>query len=132
MTFPSSDSRPRSDSPRPQCENFFSSITEPSKDIEDKFASNIFVLDSGATISGMIMEETDDVVKIVIDPLAKDQLTVLSQNEIDARKKSKLSQMPEGMIDKLSREEIIDLIAYVLSNANPQHKMFEGGHDHNQ
>ncbi len=107
------------------------SIIEPSKDIDDKFASNIFVLDTGATISGMIMEENDDVVKIVIDPLAKDQLTVIKKDEIDGRKKSNLSQMPEGMLDKLSREEIIDLIAYVLSNANPKHKMFEGGHGHN-
>lgn len=106
------------------------SIIEPSQDIEDKFASNIFVLDSGKTISGLIMEETDDVVKIVVDPLAKDQLTVLNQDQIDARKKSKLSQMPEGMIDKLSREEIIDLIAYVLANADPNHKMFAGGHQH--
>jgi mono/diheme cytochrome c family protein len=78
----------------------------------------------------MIIEETDDVVKIVIDPLAKDQITILKQDEIDARKRAKQSQMPAGMVDKLSREEIIDLIAYVLSNANPDHKMFEDGHKH--
>jgi mono/diheme cytochrome c family protein len=78
----------------------------------------------------MIMEETDDVVKIVVDPLAKDQITVINQDEIDARKRAKQSQMPAGMMDKLSREEIIDLIAYVLSNADPKHKMFEGGHKH--
>ena len=106
------------------------SILEPSKEIEDKFASNIFLMETGKTISGMIMEESDDLVKIVVDPLAKDQITVLNQDEIEARKKATQSQMPAGMIDKLSREEIIDLIAYVLSNANPNHKMFEGGHEH--
>ncbi|MDB4399639.1 PA14 domain-containing protein, partial [bacterium] len=106
------------------------SILEPSKDIDEKFASNIFLMDTGKTITGMIMEETDDVVKIVVDPLAKDQITVINQDEIDARKRAKQSQMPAGMMDKLSREEIIDLIAYVLSNADPKHKMFEGGHKH--
>ncbi|MDC0284953.1 c-type cytochrome, partial [Mariniblastus sp.] len=106
------------------------SILEPSKDIDEKFASNIFLMDTGKTLTGMIIEETDDVVKIVIDPLAKDQITILNQDEIDARKRAKQSQMPAGMVDKLSREEIIDLIAYVLSNANPDHKMFEGGHKH--
>ena len=106
------------------------SILEPSKDIDVKYASNIFLMDTGKTMTGMIIEETDDVVKIVIDPLAKDQITTLNQDEIDARKRAKQSQMPAGMIDKLSREEIIDLIAYVLSNANPDHKMFEGGHQH--
>ena len=78
----------------------------------------------------MIMEENDEVVKIVVDPLAKNQITIINQDEIDDRKKAKQSQMPAGMIDKLSREEIIDLIAYVLSNADPKHKMFEGGHQH--
>jgi putative heme-binding domain-containing protein len=106
------------------------SILEPSQDIDEKFASNIFVLDTGTTISGMIMEENDEVVKIVVDPLAKNQITIINQDEIDDRKKAKQSQMPAGMIDKLSREEIIDLIAYVLSNADPKHKMFEGGHQH--
>ena len=106
------------------------SILEPSQDIDEKFASNIFVLDTGTTISGMIMEENDEVVKIVVDPLAKNKFTIINQDEIDDRKKAKQSQMPAGMIDKLSREEIIDLIAYVLSNADPKHEMFEGGHQH--
>ena len=87
-------------------------------------------METGKTISGMIIEESDDLVKIVVDPLAKDQITVLKQEEIETRKKATQSQMPAGMIDKLSREEIIDLIAYVLSNANPNHKMFGGGHEH--
>jgi putative heme-binding domain-containing protein len=106
------------------------SIIEPSKDIDDKFASSIFLLDSGKTVTGMVIEENDDVVKIVIDPLAKDQATILSVDEIEGRKKSALSQMPLGMIDKLSREEIIDLIAYIISKGDPNHKVFEGGHTH--
>ena len=106
------------------------SIIEPSQDIDDQFAANIFLLETGDTISGLVMEENDEVVKIVIDPLAKDQLTILNKAEIEGRKKAKVSQMPAGMVDKLSREEIIDLIAYVLSNADPKHKMFEGGHGH--
>jgi putative heme-binding domain-containing protein len=106
------------------------SIIEPSKDIDEKFASSIFLLDSGKTVTGMVLEENDDVVKIVIDPLAKDQATIINQIEIEGRKQSKLSQMPLGMVDKLSREEIIDLVAYVMSKGDPKHKVFEGGHGH--
>ncbi|MCH2182936.1 MAG: PA14 domain-containing protein [Mariniblastus sp.] len=106
------------------------SMLEPSLDIDDQYAANIFLLETGDTISGLVMEEDDDVVKIVVDPLAKDQLTSLNKAQIEGRKKAKVSQMPEGMVDKLSREEIIDLVAYVLSNADPKHKVFEGGHDH--
>ena len=38
--------------------------------------------------------------------------------------------MPKGLLDKLSREEILDLIAYVLARGNPTGPLFEGGHDH--
>ena len=76
------------------------------------------------------MKETDEVIEIVVDPLAKNQATVIKVEEVEARKKSKLSPMPLGMVDKLSREEILDLIAYIISKGDMKHKVFEGGHDH--
>jgi putative heme-binding domain-containing protein len=106
------------------------SLLEPSKDIDDKFASSTFLMMDGRTITGMVMEEDDNDVKIIVDPLAKDKLTVLPLDEIEDRTKSKISQMPAGMVDKLSREEIIDLIAYVISKGDMKHKVFEGGHGH--
>ncbi len=110
-------------------EHILRSIIEPSKDIDEKFASTTLLLESGKTVSGLIMEEDDDVVKIVIDPLAKDQAKIVSQDEIEARKKSTVSPMPMGMVDKLSREEIIDLVAYIISKGDMKHKIFDGGHD---
>ena len=106
--------------------NLLRSIIEPSKDIEEKFSSTMFLLLDGKTISGMILEENANEVKIVVDPLAKDSATLLAVDDIDGRKKSALSPMPLGMVDKLSREEIIDLIAYLYSKGNPQDKVFEG------
>jgi hypothetical protein len=41
--------------------------------------------------------------------------------------------MPKGLLDKLTREEALDLIAYVFSKADPKHKAFAGGgHDHHE
>ena len=59
------------------------SIIEPSKDIDEKFAQTIFLMDTGDTFTGMITEETDDVVKFVVDPLAKQQPTVINKDEIE-------------------------------------------------
>ena len=66
----------------------------------------------------------------MIDPLAKNEETVLLKDDIDDQNTSKTSQMPAGMVDKLSREEIIDLVAYIVSKGDPKHKVFDGGHDH--
>ena len=41
-----------------------------------------------------------------------------------------VSPMPKGALDKLTREEVLDLIAYVVSGANPKHKAFQGAHEH--
>jgi hypothetical protein len=38
--------------------------------------------------------------------------------------------VPKGLLDKLSREEILDLIAYVVGRGNPGLPLFQGGHEH--
>ena len=38
--------------------------------------------------------------------------------------------MPKGLLDKLTRDEILDLLAYVWGRADPKNKLFGGGHDH--
>jgi putative heme-binding domain-containing protein len=112
-------------------ENILRSILEPSKVIDEKYQSHVFALDSGKTITGMILEESTDVVRVVIDPLAKDKATVINKDEIDRRRKSIVSIMPKGLLDKLSQEEIFDLIAYVFARGNKSDAMYEGDkHNH--
>jgi hypothetical protein len=48
----------------------------------------------------------------------------------NGRKKLTTSIMPKGLLDKLTREEILDLLAYMWSKGDPKHKLFQGGHDH--
>ena len=38
--------------------------------------------------------------------------------------------MPKGLLDKLTREEILDLVAYIVARGDPKHKLFQGDHDH--
>jgi hypothetical protein len=37
---------------------------------------------------------------------------------------SKVSMMPEGLLDSLKEEEVLDLLAYLLSRGDRDHKMF--------
>lgn len=110
-------------------EHILTSIVEPSKEIDEKFLSFTFLLDSGKVIIGMVVEETDDVVKVVIDPVAKGEPTVIKKSQIEERVKTKTSLMPQGLVNKLSREEILDLIAYVFARGDQKNKLFEA-HQH--
>ena len=38
--------------------------------------------------------------------------------------------MPQGLLDKLTLDEILDLIAYVAAGGDASHKLFQGGHMH--
>ena len=49
---------------------------------------------------------------MLIDPLAKAPPVTVKKSEIDERVKSPLSIMPKGLLNKLTQEEILDLIAF--------------------
>jgi putative heme-binding domain-containing protein len=110
-------------------EYLLKSILEPSAEIEEKYRSRIFQMSSEAIISGMVVEETKDQIKIMVDPLAKGEPTILEKADIEAEKKSEVSTMPQGLLSKLTREEILDLMAYVIAGGNKDHEAF-AAHDH--
>jgi len=111
-------------------EYILQSLLEPSKDIDKKFQSYSFVLDYGKIITGMIVEETEEEVKIVIDPIAKGKPTVIRKSSIEDRVKASVSIMPKGLLNKLSREEILDLVAYVYAKGDKKHMLFKEHHKH--
>lgn len=106
-------------------------IIEPSADIEDKYRSRIFQLESGAVVTGMVTHEDAQTIHVMVDPLAKSEPTIFEKSEIEGEKTSAVSTMPQGLLNKLSREEILDLVGYVLAGGDKKHAIFNGGdHDH--
>jgi putative heme-binding domain-containing protein len=106
-------------------------LLEPSFRINEKFQSYVIEMQSGKVITGLILEETPETVKVIENPLVKAEPVVLKKADIAERKKSPISIMPKGLLDKLNREEILDLIAYIAAGGNERHKLFQGGeHEH--
>ena len=101
-------------------------MLDPSQHINEKFFTYIFTTSEGKAVTGLIVEETPDTVKIMENPLAKCDPTILKKSDIEERTKSKTSMMPKGLLDQLTKDEILDLIAFVYSHGNPQHKLFQG------
>ena len=57
----------------------------------------------------------------VLDP---NGLVNVSHKKVDSIEKSKVSMMPEGLLDTFKEDEILDLVAYLLSRGDRNHKMF--------
>jgi putative heme-binding domain-containing protein len=106
------------------------SVLEPSAEIEEKYASYVFETQAGQVVTGMVLEETPDSLKVIENPLARSQAVVLKKSEIAERKKSPVSIMPKGQLDKLTREEVLDLIAYITAHGDEHDKLYQGGGEH--
>jgi putative heme-binding domain-containing protein len=105
-------------------------IIEPSFRINEKFQSFVFETKAGKVITGLVVLENNDIVKVIENPLAKTEPVVIKKSDIAERQKSPTSIMPKGLLDRMSREEILDLVAYIASKGDPKHKLFQGAHEH--
>ena len=105
-------------------------VLEPSLRIEDKYRTYTFNLASGATVTGMILEKTPaGDTKVIENPLAKAEPKLVKKDDLDGDPKPSLTSiMPKGLLDKLTKDEVLDLVAYVLSGADPTSRYFAGGH----
>ncbi len=105
-------------------------ILDPSLRLNEKFQSNIIELQDGKVVQGIVVEESGDIIKLVENPLIKTEPILIKRNDVAARVRSKVSIMPKGLLDKLTRDEILDLVSYVASRNNKDAAIFKGGHAH--
>lgn len=90
------------------------SILEPSKVISEQYANTDITLKNGTIITGRVVSDTDD--KIIVRPsmLALDTKEI-SKADIKSREVSKVSPMLPGLLNTLTKAEILDLLAYFES-----------------
>ncbi len=104
-------------------------VLNPAKKIDDKYAAYRFVLTDDKVLLGMIVEEKDGIVKVIENPLASAKPREIKRADIAEQKKAPTSMMSKGLVDKLSCDEVLDLLAYVWGRADPKSSFF-GGHGH--
>ena len=103
-------------------------ILDPSKKIDEKYQSNLFVLVSGKVVTGLIVKEDAGSFDVVDNPTAPEKIRTIAKSDIDEREASKISIMPQGVLNKLTREEILDLLAFVVSKGDRKSELFAGHH----
>jgi putative heme-binding domain-containing protein len=98
-------------------EDVLRSMVEPSAAIEDRYRTQVVALASGETITGVVVEETDDVLTLSTNPLAPEGATVrtIPKVEIEERAGSQVSIMPQGLLNTLQRDEVLELLHYVTA-----------------
>ena len=100
------------------------SIIEPSKVISDQYAAIVVTTTDGKQIIGRVVNLAGDGMMINTEMLDPNKLVRVDRNTVESIEPSKISMMPEGLVDTLNREEILDLVAYLFSRGDRNHKMF--------
>jgi putative heme-binding domain-containing protein len=102
------------------------SIVEPSKEISDQYEAITVVTNDGRVITGRIANLNGDDIQINTDMLNPNNMPHVKRQDIEEITKSKVSMMPEGLLNTLNESEVLDLMAYLLSRGDRQNAMFEG------
>ncbi len=102
-------------------------ILEPSRNIEEKYRKVQLQLADGTVVAGNIVNEDADSLTIVSGGTPP-QLQKVLKSTIEARQISPLSLMPAGLMNPLDKEQILDLLAYVLAGGDPNHPAFKHAH----
>ena len=106
-------------------------ILEPSRKIDAKYMSDVITLDNGKVVTGLAVTEDKDSISLIENPLSSVTPTIVKKAQIETREKFKVSLMPKGLLDKLTKDEILDLLAYVYAKGDRGHGMFKkNSHGH--
>jgi putative heme-binding domain-containing protein len=107
------------------------SILEPDKVISDQYAAVVIETADGKVVTGRLTNFHGDKITVNTNMLDPNATETVHRNEIELMSQSATSMMPSGLINTLTEEELLDLMAFLLSRGNPRDPMFaqEAGAD---
>ncbi len=99
-------------------------IINPSKVINEQFAPIIVTKNDGSVMSGVVVNLSGDGVTLNTDLTDPNQRVNVDRKEVKSIELSTVSPMPPMLLAMLKKDEILDLLAYVLSGGDKTNAMF--------
>ncbi len=103
--------------------DFLENLVDPSKVISDQYGSEQIELTDGSTLIGRAYEENGRI-HVVHDPRNPEEKEVADLARVKSRNPYPVSLMPAGLLNAMNAEEVLNLVAYVLSAGDPNHGAF--------
>jgi len=96
-------------------------ILLPSESIAQNYRTDVLELVDGRNLTGRIIPTLDyraPHLLLAENPLQPDQAIKIRKVEVLSKRRSKLSIMPPGLLNNLSKQEVLDLLAYLEGKSN--------------
>ena len=98
-------------------------ILDPSLEVAEEYQGYV-VQTKDAFYSGPLVGQDNATVRIRANSLEPEEVTEVLRGDIVLMEPSSLSAMPTDLLITLQKEEILDLLAYLLSGGNEEHAAF--------
>lgn len=109
---------------KPTRKELAEAIIYPDKEIADDYRQYMLV-SNGMPITGLVTEQTPEYLIVIADPMHDCTPQRIERDELDDDPEPlTTSAMPTGMVDVLSMEELLDLLAYVDAKGDPKNPSF--------
>jgi putative heme-binding domain-containing protein len=95
---------------RENLDYILTNILDPNGDIQDDYRMVIITTTDGRTYAGNVSGENDR--QVTLKVVGQDQVVINTSN-IQSRETAPKSMMPEGLLQTMTDQEVIDLIAYL-------------------
>ena len=103
------------------------SIIKPSAVIAEPYRAVNIVTTAGKSYTGQILTNGDyraRKVRLVTDPLKPAEVVEIAKGDIEDHQMSDVSPMPMGLLNTLTRNDILDLLAYLVAGGTEKHSAF--------
>jgi putative heme-binding domain-containing protein len=99
-------------------------IIEPSRAISDQYRMVFITTRDGQAVSGRVVSKDAQFTRVAPNLLRPSQLVTIENEQIGEETFLQVSTMPPGLINALNEEEVLDLLAYLLSGGDPGHAVY--------
>jgi len=100
-------------------------IIDPSKEINEQFVPVIVKLKNGDLVTGVVVNMNGDRVTVNTDMFDPNQRVNVNRPQVESIEPSKVSPMPPGLLNLMQKDEVMDLLAYILSGGDRNHPAFK-------
>lgn len=100
------------------------SVLEPDKVISDQYAASVITTDSGKTVVGRITNYSGNGITVNTDMQDPNATVTVNRNDVESMVPSTTSMMPSGLLNTLKEDELLDLMAFLLSRGDARNAMF--------
>jgi len=100
-------------------------IINPSKEINEQFVPVIVKMKNGDIVTGVVVNMNGDRVTVNTDMFNPNQQIHVNRPQVENIEPSKVSPMPPGLLNLMQKDEVMDLLAYILSGGDRNHPAFK-------